>query len=318
MFVKTSFMAVCWVALAGFGYSQTKKTTPVKTMSARPATAKTNNAAKPRPVGNTLLWEISGNGLSKPSYLFGTMHILCDKDATLSPNLKKAIKDVQVIYFELDMDDMGELMGAMKYLRMSDGKKLQDLITPQEYARVEKYFKEHKTPLPLSFMSGFKPFFVSSLIGEQVMTCEGGQKNGMETRIMGESKQYNREIKGLETAQYQAGLFDSIPYDVQAKELVAYIDSIDTYKKATLEMVEVYRQQDLKRMDSLVVKSDPSMEKYMDLLLYDRNRKWVNIMPNIMGMQPVLFAVGAGHLTGDQGVISLLRKRGYTLKPLAN
>lgn len=317
MFVKTSFMAVCWVALAGFGYSQTKKPTPVKTMSAKPA-AKNNSAAKPRPAENTLLWEISGNGLSKPSYLFGTMHILCDKDATLSPNLKKAIKDVQVIYFELDMDDMNELMGAMKYLRMTDGRKLTDLLTKEEYARVEKYFKEHKTPLPLSFMTAFKPFFISSLIGEQTMTCEDGKKNGMETKIMAESKQYDREIKGLETAQYQAGLFDSIPYDAQAKELVAYIDSIDTYKKATLEMVDVYLKQDLKRMDSLVVKSDPSMEKYMDLLLYNRNRNWTNIMPHIMGPNPVLFAVGAGHLTGDQGIISLLRKRGFTLKPLAN
>lgn len=318
MFVKTSFMAVCWVALAGFGYSQTKKPTPVKTMSARPATAKSNTTAKPRPAGNTLLWEITGNYLKQPSYLFGTMHILCDKDATLSPNLKKAIKEVQIIYFELDMDDMGELMGAMKYLRMNDGKKLQDLLTAQEYARVEKYFKEHKTPLPLSFMTRFKPFFVSSLIGEQVMTCENGKKNGMESKIMEENKQYSHEIRGLETAEYQAGLFDSIPYEDQAKELVAYIDSIDTYKKTTLEMVDVYLKQDLKRMDSLVAKSDPSMEKYMDLLLYQRNRNWVNIMPNLMGPNPVLFAVGAGHLTGDQGIINLLRKRGFTVKPLVN
>lgn len=317
MFVKTSLAMICWVAMAGFGYSQTKKPAPVKTMGAKPASAKSKMPAQAGGQ-NTLLWEISGNGLKKPSYLFGTMHILCDKDATLSPALKQAIKEVDVIYFELDMDDMTELLGAMKYLRMNDGKKLTDFLTKEEYARVDNYFKANKMPMPLSMMTRFKPYFISSLIGEQVMTCENGKKNGMEQQIMEESKQYEKEIKGLETAEFQAGLFDSIPYDKQAKDLVAYIDSIDSYKKVTLEMVEVYRKQDLKRMDDLVHKSDPGMEKYMDLLLYGRNRGWAVNMPNIMGPRTVLFAVGAGHLGGDQGVISLLKKKGYTLTPLKN
>jgi hypothetical protein len=317
MFVKTSFMAICWVALAGLGYGQTKKPAVVKTMGAKPATAKPKTPGKTA-VQNTLLWEISGNGLQKPSYLFGTMHILCDKDAAVSPNLKKAIKEVGVIYFELDMDDMNELMGAMKYLRMNDGKKLSDLLTKEEYDRVDKYFKDHKMPMSLSFMNRFKPYFVSSLIGEQVMTCDNEKKNGMEQQIMAESKQYEKEIRGLETSEFQAGLFDSIPYDKQAKDLVAYIDSIDNYKQVTLEMVDVYRKQDLQKMDALVQKSDPGMEQYMDLLLFGRNRRWVANMPNIMGPRSTLFAVGAGHLGGEKGVINLLKKKGYTLTPLKN
>lgn len=317
MFVKTSFMVICWVAMAGLGYSQTKKPATVKTMGAKPSAAKPKGPVKP--VGeHTLLWEITGNGLQKPSYLFGTMHILCDQDATLSPNLKKAIKDVQVIYFELDMDDMNELLGAVKYLRMNDGQKLSDLLTKEEYDRVDNYFKQHKMPMPLSYMNRFKPYFISSLIGEQVMTCDSEKKNGMEQQIMKESRQYEKEIKGLETAEFQAGLFDSIPYDKQAKDLVTYIDSVDSYKQVTMEMVDVYRKQDLQLMDSLMQKSDPGMEQYMDLLLYGRNRRWVANMPGIMGPRSTLFAVGAGHLGGEQGVINLLKKKGYTVKPLKN
>jgi uncharacterized protein YbaP (TraB family) len=65
--------------------------------------------------------------------------------------------------------------------------------------------------------------------------------------------------------------------------------------------------------------SDAGMSEYMDLMLYDRNRRWVKQMPDIM--RPAgntLFAVGAGHLPGDQGVISLLKKAGFTVKPLKN
>ena len=96
-------------------------------------------------------------------------------------------------------------------------------------------------------MNRFKPYFVSSLIGEKMMTCE--KKNGMEELIMRESKQYEKPIKGLETTEFQASIFDSIPYNKQAKDLLAYIDSIDNYRQITLEMVDVYREQDLDRMD---------------------------------------------------------------------
>ena len=79
----------------------------------------------------------------------------------------------------------------------------------------------------------------------------------------------------METTEFQASIFDSIPYEKQAKDLVNYIDSIDNYKQVTMEMVEVYREQNLDRMDSLMHKSDPGMDEYMDLLLYGRNRHWV-------------------------------------------
>jgi uncharacterized protein len=309
MLVKTSFVLICWVAMAGLGYGQSKKSNSKNKSESRKQVTKQENS-------NTLLWEISGNGLKRPSYLFGTMHILCAEDAQLSENLKDIIKNSDQIYFELDMDDMQEMMGALQYLRMNDGQKISELLTPEEYKKVETYFKENKFPMPMSMMNRFKPYFVSSLIGEQMLTCE--QKNGMEMQIMQESKKYKKDIKGLETTKFQASIFDSIPYAKQAKDLVNYIDSIENYKKVMLEMVDVYRQQDLARMDSLMHKSDPGMEEYMDILLFDRNRRWAQDMPKLMTGQSLLFAVGAGHLPGEQGVINLLRKMGYSVKPVAN
>jgi uncharacterized protein YbaP (TraB family) len=273
---------------------------------------------------NTLLWKISGNGLKHPSYLYGTMHVLCAEDATVSDSLKFVIKNCDQIYFELDMDNFGEMTGLLKYIRMNDGTKLSELLTPEEYAKVEAYFKANN--LPLSMFSRIKPYFTSSLIGESMMSCSSkdgqqsilSQKNGMEELIMRESKQYNKEIKGLETTEFQASIFDSIPYKKQAKDLVTYIDSIESYRQVTMEMIDVYRKQNLEQMDSLMNKSDPGMEDYMDLLLYGRNRHWVAQMPALMKDNSILFAVGAGHLPGEQGVITLLRKKGYKVTPMQN
>ena len=135
---------------------------------------------------------------------------------------------------------------------------------------------------------------------------------------MTEASLHDKQIFGLESIQFQASLFDSIPYDRQAKDLIKYIDSMETYQKNTLEMVDVYRKQDLQKLDSLMLKSDPGMEEFMDLLLYSRNRKWVQQMPNFMMEGSLLFAVGAGHLPGEQGVINLLRKKGFKVTPMVN
>lgn len=265
---------------------------------------------------NTLLWQVSGNGMEKPSYVFGTMHILCSNDIRLGDSLKGIIRDVDKIYFEVDMDDMMEMMSVMSYIRMNGNQKLSDLLTPEEYTRLKDYFAKHPSPIPLQMMESFKPLFISSIVEEQRMTCP--EKKGMEQLIMNEAKPYNKEIKGLETMKFQASVFDSIPYGEQARELVKSLDSMDAGSEQTKELIAVYRQQDLRKINELSSREDAGMEKYMNFLLYDRNRDWITKISTITTQGSYLFAVGAAHLAGDKGVLSLLRQKGYTVLPVKN
>jgi uncharacterized protein len=288
---------------------------PVRT----PASKAKSDASAKRPVNkleNTLLWEITGNGLKQPSYLFGTMHLLCAEDAFLSVNLKKAIRETDRIYFEIDMDDMSQMMNALKYIRMNDNTKLSDLLTEEEYTRIKTYFEKNKSVMPFAMMERLKPYMLTSFISESGMGCE--KTNGMEMSIMQEANKLDKEIKGLETAEFQAGLFDSIPYKQQAQELLQYIDSAHKYKSNTSELVKVYREQDLQKMEDLTKKGESGISDYLDLLVYDRNRRWAEQLNPILQEKSTLVAVGAGHLPGESGMITLLRKAGYTLKPLKN
>jgi uncharacterized protein len=265
---------------------------------------------------HTLLWKISGKEMKKASYLFGTMHVLCADDAVLSENLKAAIAHCDEVVFEIDLSDMNGMLGAMKYMRMNDSKKLSDLLDASDYAKVKNYFSAHSTMLPFGILERFKPMLISSIIEENNMDCK--TTDGMELMIMKEGRQYNKPFKGLETAEFQAGLFDSIPYEKQAKDLVNSIDSMDDNKKMTLQLATVYKQQDLDQIDALSRRDDGGISGYMDLLLYDRNRKWARNLDSLLPRQSLLIAVGAAHLPGDQGVISLLRKEGYTVEPVKN
>ena len=267
---------------------------------------------------HTLLWRISGKGLTRPSYLFGTMHILCASDARLTDSLKAVIAACDEVYFEINLSDMSDMLNSIKYMRMNDSKKLSDLLKPDEYARVKDYFARHSSLLPFSMLERFKPMLISGLIEEQGLDCQ--TTDGMELMIMQQlrSDSEKKPVNGLETAAFQAGLFDSIPYEQQGKELVNYIDSADENKKATRQLAELYVHQDLDSIGQLSDKDDPGMSGYMDLLLYNRNRKWARELDTLLPGKSLLIAVGAAHLPGKEGVIELLRREGYTVDPVKN
>jgi uncharacterized protein YbaP (TraB family) len=142
--------------------------------------------------------------------------------------------------------------------------------------------------------------------------------SGTEEELMKLAKENKKEILGLETMAFQAAIFDSIPYTQQAKELLKTIDSLDMYKKYFNTMVTIYKNQQLDKIQELFTKNEFGMEDNQDILLDKRNKNWVAQLNSIMKSESVFIAVGTGHLTGNMGLIALLKKEGYTVKPLEN
>jgi uncharacterized protein YbaP (TraB family) len=264
---------------------------------------------------NTLLWEVSGNGLSAPSYLFGTFHLLCSNDIHFSNSLKLALKNVAEVYLELDLDDPSVMQSGLMLMNMNNGKKIKDLYTPEEYKKLEDFFKD-SLQIPLTLFQYIKPAFLESMLYPKMMPCK--TISGVDEELMKLAKEDKKEIRGLETMAFQASVFDSIPYEEQAKELLKTIDSMDTYKHLFDTMIMVYKSQHLKEIDELFSKSESGMEDHKDILLNNRNANWVKQLKDIMKKERVFVAVGAGHLVGEQGLIALLRKEGYAVRPLEN
>jgi len=121
---------------------------------------------------HTLLWKISGNGLKKPSYLFGTIHMLCEDDAVLSDSLKSVIKNVKEVYFEVDLDNMFELLGVMSKMKMQGDTTLQDLLSESDYEKVKSYFETNGSILPFSMIETYKPMLAASTLQQGGLPCE--------------------------------------------------------------------------------------------------------------------------------------------------
>lgn len=264
---------------------------------------------------NSLLWEISGNGLAKKSYLFGTFHLMCKDDIRFSNQLKSALASSNKIYMELDMDDPAVMLGGMMLMTMKDGKTLQDFYSKEEFNKLNQFFKD-SLHTPLAMLQSLKPFFLIAMLYPKMMPCK--KISGVEEELMKLAKSDKKEIVGLETMEFQAAVFDSIPYQEQAKELLKSIDSIASYAKYFDTMVTVYKNQQLTKMGELFNSSEFGMQEHQDILLDNRNKHWVEKLKSIMKKESVFVAVGAGHLPGEKGLITLLKKEGYTVRPILN
>lgn len=268
---------------------------------------------------NTLLWRISGKNLSKPSYLFGTIHLLCASDIELSETFKKAVKETDKVYLELDMDNLFEMMQAVQKMKMRNDTTLSDLLSEKDYQKVKAFFVGKSSLIPFSVLETYKPMLAASMIMQSATDCEN--TISMEQLVMKEAKREGKEIKGMETMAYQLSIFDSIPYELQAKQLLSFIADNNTEDKASKEyeeMASAYRNQELAKLEALINSEEFGVGNFTDLLLYNRNYNWVAKMQTIFAGNPVVIAVGAGHLPGEKGVINLLRKAGYTVEPMEN
>lgn len=271
----------------------------------------------------SLLWEVTGKGLSAPSYVYGTIHMIDKKDFFFTDPTKTAMDQADQFAFEIDlekMNDMGAMMPLLMKAFMRGDTSLSDLLTAEEYEMVGKHFQ--KIGLPLMFVERIKPMFLSALSGGESLAPPGTDNGSSamvsyEFEIMDVAKKSKKPISGLETAEFQMSMFDSIPYKVQAQMLVESIQSeADTTGSSQMdEMVQMYKDQDIDAMVTMM-DGEGGIGGFEDLLLVNRNKKWIPIMEEMMQEKVTFFAVGAGHLGGEFGVIRLLKEAGYSLKPL--
>lgn len=297
--------------------------TEVPTITTDTITTDTITATTYQPVENSLLWAISGKDLKDTSYLYGTIHLISKEDFFLTEATQKAFDGSEQVVFEINLDNMNDMMsqfGLLMKAFMADGKTLKDLLPEEEYQEVKDYFSQKGiTDFLWNMMERIKPMFLTlfastDLTGENPMAS--GEMVSYEMELLAKAKEQEKPIDGLETAEYQMSMFDSIPYEAQAKMLLQSIQTDSVASGELDQMVKLYKDQDINGMISMFAADEEGIGKYEEFLLINRNKNWIPVIGGMMAQQPTFFGVGAGHLAGKLGVINLLREAGYTLTPL--
>lgn len=258
---------------------------------------------------NSLLYKIDGKNLNRPSYIYGTFHLMCKADLDISENLNICITNTDQIALEIDMDDPKLMMKMMRGMKMNGDTSLSDLLSIIDFEKLKEYVKD-QVSMPFMMLKNMKPFMMFSLLLPSILNCD---LMGYEQEFMKIAKTQNKEILGLESIELQMEVFDKIPYKTQAKSLMETINKIDSTKLEFRNMVDVYKSKDINKLKDLVNQTDDLYAGFEDILLNDRNKNWIPVISEMMYTKPTFIAVGAGHLAGEMGVLNLLRKEGYTV-----
>lgn len=259
---------------------------------------------------NSLLWKIEGDGI-QGSYLFGTFHVLPQADFELKEKVKKALVSTDQLVMELDMSNPNFQMELMQNASMKQGMTLDQLFNKKDYQRLDQMLKE-TVGTGAEQMNTFKPFMLSSLLLKRFV---GEQPASFESVLTTIATQQKMKIGGLETTADQMNLFDKIPYSDQASDLVEMMDNEEETMAMFSKMIKLYKDEDVEQLyDESSSYFDRPGE--LELILLNRNQKWIPSIGEMAAKQSTFFAVGAGHLGGKKGLISLLKKEGYTLTPV--
>lgn len=276
-----------------------------------------------------ILYRISGKGLEKPSYIVGTYHLAPASFADSIPGMKTAIEGTQQVCGELDMMDAFKPENAARLMQsqmLPEGTTLSSLLTAEQLERLNKLLLDvmgsnlndeafaaqidKMTPAALSttlslssYMKKVESFNPMELIDNyfQMLALQNG-----------------KAVKGFETVDFQMGVLFGAPLEKQVNDLMCMVDHFEDTEEMVNLITTAYFSQNLTLIEEAMEQESKidcgTTEEDEDILINNRNRNWVELMPDMMAEQPTLFVVGAGHLCGEKGVLKLLEKAGYTIE----
>ncbi|MCP9756158.1 TraB/GumN family protein [Lacihabitans sp. CCS-44] len=257
-----------------------------------------------------LLFEISGNDLQKPSYLFGTMHLLCEGDFEMSEEMISKIKSSEILAMEMDLDDPTMAFKMMGKMKMKGDTSLSDLMQEARYDSLRSYLKDSLNLPPMMFQKT-KPFLIYSLVLTKLLPCKTLM---LENEIMKIGK--GKKVVGLETLDFQMDLMDKLSYQVQADYLLETLADKQKSIQEFKEMTEAYKKRDLDILLKSIDAEKGMMADFENEMLHKRNLAWIPEIKKLISDKSTFIAVGAGHLGGDKGVLQLLKNEGFTIKTI--
>jgi uncharacterized protein len=265
--------------------------------------------------GQHVFWEVSGS--HNTVYLLGSVHVLHINDRELPSVTEAAYLDAEALVEELDLRAAtGEILGAdaMAQQMLPAGQTLAQVIGPELNAKLAAAAAQ--LHLDTDFMVRMQPWMVATMISQLRLAQAGySARDGVDFQIAARAARDGKPVIGLETAVEQLQAIASMSMDDQRKFLASSLDETESGKELA-EITDAWRHGDLARMEALLHKARSESPEFFDRIIVQRNRNW---MPKLEAMladpdKDYLVVVGAAHMIGRQGVVELLKKKGYVVK----
>jgi uncharacterized protein YbaP (TraB family) len=271
-------------------------------------------AAQP---ARNFLWKIGNN--AGTVYLVGSVHLLTKDYYPLSPALDAAFKDSDLLVEEADLGAMEAPASQFKLLTrglLPAGQSLDKVVSPATYALVTKRIAD--LGMPLEPLKRFKPWMLALTLVQMEWQKAGFDASlGLDRHFYDRATAEGKRVEGLETVDYQVGLFDEMTMEEQDRMLAESLEDVEQARANIVTLTDAWKAGDAAALERIVLadlKDDPLLYQR---LLVDRNRNWLPKIDNLFTRTGRAFVVvGAAHLVGPDGLLAMLKAKGYTVEQL--
>ena len=267
---------------------------------------------------SSLLWEVKKKGLKHKTYLFGTIHLISKEYYYFPEALESKIKKSKQVVLEVaNLEEQSATL--LPYLMLPGDQHIRDFFTPEQYDSITQYVEKklglNKTMFEMS-MGKMKPFFLMQLMAMDI-DMKNSESYDMNINAIA-NKNKKIDVIGLETAKEQIGFFDAMSQENMGEMIMEQLRKADSQDNTFRTMEAIYATQNLDSLYNFAYNEINQMESksFEEILLIKRNENWIPKIEKIISQKPSFIAVGAMHLGGKNGIIELLRQKGYEVTPV--
>jgi len=271
----------------------------------------------PQAATRNFIWKATGQ--QGVVYLVGSVHLLTADYYPLDPAFDEAFKSADLLVEELDM---GELLAPNSQMQMLTrgmlpaGQTLDTVLSRETLAAVVSKFSE--LGMPVEPMKQFKPWLLSLTLQAVEWQKAGFNADlGLDKHFYDIARAEGKRVQGLETLAFQLSRFDEMSMEMQDRMLAETLKELETTKTSFTRMADAWRAGDAPEIERLVLRDLKTEPLMYQRLLVDRNRTWFSKIEALFSRpKPAFVVVGAAHLVGADGLLQMLRAKGYSVEQL--
>lgn len=264
------------------------------------------------------LWH--AQGISNSVYLLGSIHLLRAEDHPLPSIVDAAYKDAEILFMELDMDDLDSAATQRLFNEngvLHDGTTLRDLMGEELYRRAA--IAAEAADIPIDLLAKSKPWLAAITVEMMALYRIGfDPKMGVELHMTSLAIQDGKPIEGLEAIEEQLAFLDGLSLQAQRDMLLQTLEDSADMAESIDDMIHAWRYGDIEFLESQLLDSLAEHEELNDALVTNRNLRWASQINELLDdRDDYLIIVGALHLVGNDGVPNLLAQKGVKIRQLS-
>ena len=274
-------------------------------------------AEHPHAQEKSFLWQVRSE--QGTLYLLGSIHFLKKEHFPLNKAIDEAFERSGRLVLEIDIKSADPVKIQQLTLQKgmnTDGTTLRQNVSQETYSLAERRAKQ--LGMDLRSLAPFRPWLVALTMQSLMLQRLGLSTDfGVDRYLAGRAEKAGKPVAGLETAEFQIGLFDQFSLRDQELMLRETLKELDVIEKNVERIVQMWLKGNVSALEDLLLAGMREYPEVHQKLLVDRHRRWLpQIEKMIQRGDRAIVVVGAAHLVGKDGVIALLRERGYTVEQL--